>query len=258
MDLLGTIFSIFIIIASSMVILIIFIIIAIIIIISIIFHILKSMFKNPKRRPNKISKTNKKQNIQPQTKSIPSKNTHTKTNTKPYKKDDKFIFPREEYKKYHQEKNEENKKIEAFKKGEEFENYVENNLFPEKYFILLSKTHNYETNNKRYVEDSLKPDLKFRDKKTGKIFYVECKFRSNLYQNKFHWTKSDKQFDRYKDIELNENIETFIAMGLGGTANNPNKVYLMPLREIKYTALYPSVLKNWEITNIYNIFKIVN
>jgi hypothetical protein len=32
----------------------------------------------------------------------------------------------------------------------------------------------------------------------------------------------------------------------------------MPLREIKYTALYPSVLKNWEITNIYNIFKIVN
>jgi hypothetical protein len=47
-------------------------------------------------------------------------------------------------------------------------------------------------------------------------------------------------------------------MGLGGTANNPNKVYLMPLREIKYPALYPSVLRNWEITNIYDVFKIVN
>ena len=68
------------------------------------------------------------------------KPNHTKKRPykKPYKKDDRFIFPREEYKKYHQKKNEENKKLEAFKKGEEFENYVENNLFPEKYFILVT------------------------------------------------------------------------------------------------------------------------
>ncbi len=147
---------------------------------------------------------------------------------------------------------------EAFKKGEAFENYVENNLFPKKYFDLLSKTHNYKTNNKRYVEDSLKPDLKFRDKKTKKVFYVECKYRSNLFQDKFHWAKDDEQFNRYKNIEAEENIQTYIAMGLGGTASNPDKIYLMPLNEIKYPALYPSVLKNWEITNIYDVFKIVN
>jgi hypothetical protein len=187
-----------------------------------------------------------------------STNQSNTNNTTIDKNKEKFIFPREEYKKYHQKKNEENKKLEAFKKGEEFENYVENNLFPEKYFILLSKTHNYETNNKRYVEDSLKPDLKFKDKKTGKIFYVECKYRSKLYDDKFHWAKNDGQFNRYKDIESNENTETFIAMGLGGTPDNPDEIYLMPLKEIKYPALYPSVLRNWEITNIYDVFKIVN
>ncbi|WP_198005238.1 hypothetical protein [Methanothermococcus okinawensis] len=47
-------------------------------------------------------------------------------------------------------------------------------------------------------------------------------------------------------------------MGLGGTPENPDNVYLMPLNEIKYNALFPSVLKNWEITNKYDVFKIIN
>jgi hypothetical protein len=47
-------------------------------------------------------------------------------------------------------------------------------------------------------------------------------------------------------------------MGLEGTADNPEKIYLMPLKKIKYNALYQSVLKEWKIENIYDIFKIVN
>ena len=47
-------------------------------------------------------------------------------------------------------------------------------------------------------------------------------------------------------------------MGLEGTADNPEKIYLMPLREIKYTALYPSVLKDWKVNSVYDVFKIIN
>ena len=160
---------------------------------------------------------------------------------------DFIVLDREEYK----------KKL-AFKKGKEFELYVLDNLFPEKYFELLEMTHDHNTNSKRYVKSSLKPDFLFKDKKTGKIFYVECKYRSRLYKDKFHWAKNEEQFQRYKDIESNENIPVYIAMGLGGSADNPDKVFLMPLKEIKYIDLYPSVLKNWEIKNIYDVFRIIN
>jgi len=153
---------------------------------------------------------------------------------------------------------EEYRKKLAFKKGEKFEIYVMDNLFPEKYFKLLHKTHDFKTNSKRYVESSLKPDFLFEDKKTGKIFYVECKYRSNLYQDKFHWAKDDKQFQRYKDFESNENIPIYIAMGLGGTADNPERIFLMPLKEIKYPALFPSVLKNWEVNGLRDVFRIIN
>ncbi|AIJ05347.1 hypothetical protein JH146_0497 [Methanocaldococcus bathoardescens] len=159
----------------------------------------------------------------------------------------KLTLPEDEYRKWL-----------AHQKGEEFESFVLNNLFPEKYFELLDMTHNFETNSKRYVKKSLKPDFLLKDKKTGKIFYVECKYRSKLYQEKFHWAKDKEQFQRYKDIESNENIPVYIAMGLGGTADNPERIFLMPLKEIKYPALFPSVLRDWEINNIYDIFRIVN
>ncbi|AEH06351.1 hypothetical protein [Methanothermococcus okinawensis] len=146
----------------------------------------------------------------------------------------------------------------AHQKGEAFESYVLNQLFPEEYFEILDMTHNFETNSKRYVKKSLKPDFLLKDKKTGKIFYVECKYRSKLYQDKFHWAKSNEQSNRYRTIEKEENIQTYIAMGLGGTPENPDNIYLMPLKEIKYNALFPSILKNWEITNKYDVFKIVN
>ncbi|MBN2838224.1 MAG: hypothetical protein JXM74_05670, partial [Fusobacteriaceae bacterium] len=144
------------------------------------------------------------------------------------------------------------------KKGKDFETYTMDNLFPKETFDLLHVTPDAETNEKRYVESSRKPDLQFRDKKTGKIFYVECKYRSSLFNEKFEWTKSNEQAERYRNIEYLEEIPVFIAMGLMGTPEKPKKVFLMPLKDIKYNALYLSVLRDYEIKEVEDIFKIIN
>ena len=62
----------------------------------------------------------------------------------------------------------------SFKMGEKFENYVRESLFVKNYYDILERTHNYCNNNKDYVESSLKPDFKFRDKWSKKEFYVEA------------------------------------------------------------------------------------
>jgi hypothetical protein len=68
----------------------------------------------------------------------------------------------------------------SFRKGEEFENFVEHRIFEEDNYKLVSRTHNYAQNKIRYVEDSLKPDFKFRCLKTTFEFYVEAKYRSGF------------------------------------------------------------------------------
>jgi hypothetical protein len=88
---------------------------------------------------------------------------------------------------------------ESFHKGEDFEKYVEQYLFPKSHYDLLEKTHNYQTNSQNYVEASLKPDFKYRDRFTKKEFYVEAKFRTSDYKNKFVWC-NDKQLSRYQAI----------------------------------------------------------
>ena len=147
----------------------------------------------------------------------------------------------------------------SFEIGEAFENFVAEKLFPDNRFILTHRTPSFEMNNKRFCESSLKPDLGFRDKKTGKEFYVECKFRGSLNEDgKYNWTKDKDQANRYRNIQKNENKQVFVAMGLGGMSDDPRNIFLVPIDEIKYLELYPSVLQNWEVYNIYDIFNIIN
>ena len=65
----------------------------------------------------------------------------------------------------------------GFKKGEKFENYTES-FFPATDYDLVEKTHNTKTNDKRFIESSMKPDFGYQDKRTKKCFYVESKYRS--------------------------------------------------------------------------------
>ena len=135
---------------------------------------------------------------------------------------------------------------ESFKIGEQFENYVREKLFIPRYYDLLERTHNYQTNKEDYVKSSLKPDFKFADKWTKSEFFVEVKSRSGWLSadDKLIWC-NEKQLLRYK--EYNREIPVYVILGIGNNPNNPEYVSLLPLSQAKYTGLFESVIRKFEI-----------
>lgn len=133
---------------------------------------------------------------------------------------------------------------ESFKMGQKFEDYVREYLFVSNYYDLLEKTHDYNSNNKDYVESSLKPDFKFRDKWTKKEFYVEAKFRTSDYKGKIVWC-NDKQLSRYQEYHKKQPV--FLILGMGENPKYPEFLSLISLNHAKYTGLFVSVVEKFEI-----------
>jgi hypothetical protein len=137
-------------------------------------------------------------------------------------------------------------KPKSFFQGEQFEEYVENNLFPDSKYVLVKRTDNYERNRKRFSESSTDPDLLFRCRDTNQEFAVEAKYRSKPNRDgNLAWCK-EKQLKRYSEIDRN-NIPVFIAVGLGGVSHKPDRLFLFPVRFVKYINLNMSIAKKHEI-----------
>ena len=136
-------------------------------------------------------------------------------------------------------------KPDSFAKGEEFEEYVRKYIFPMSDYDLVQRTHNYNSNNVDFIESCLNPDFKFRDKKNGKEFYVEAKWRSGVYnkENKIEWCK-EKQLKRYKAIDNNEN-RVFIVLGFGDKPSKPDEIILFPISGCNFNGLYDSFLNKY-------------
>ena len=133
---------------------------------------------------------------------------------------------------------------EPFMVGLRFEDYV-SNLFSNKYFSIVEKTHSTETNQERYVESSMNPDFVFRYNPSSEMFAVECKYRTNLNnEGLLNWSYPE-QLKRYKEFSYQRRIPVFIVIGLGGNDNEPKKMFNIPLEEAKYPALYPSVFNRF-------------
>ena len=137
---------------------------------------------------------------------------------------------------------------EGFIKGEAFEKYIRDHLFIKDKFKILHRSHDYATNKNDYIDDSKLPDFKFREKRTGKEFWVEAKYRSTYHEDKVECYKP-YQLDRYKEID--EELPVYITLGLGGEPDSPDQVFLIPVKDIniKWPKLYRSFLEknNYEV-----------
>ncbi|MEZ4853258.1 hypothetical protein [Flavobacterium sp.] len=137
--------------------------------------------------------------------------------------------------------------MKSFEKGELFEKYVEEVLFPDSEYDLIHRTNNYKQNKDRISLDTLKPDFKFKCKRTNIEFYVEAKYRSNFNWEDMLDIMRYNQYERFLKIEKDEKIEIFIAIGYQGEPNNPKNISFIPLKKLKHFTLYHSFLLKFDI-----------
>ena len=136
------------------------------------------------------------------------------------------------------------KKTASYVKGDEFERYIRANLFPPASYVLLHKNHDFFTSQDFDIESSKEPDFKFKSQTNGIEFFVEAKYRSHFFRGKLEWCKT-YQLRRYQAI--NKNTPIFIVIGVGNNSTAPEQVYLIPMKEIKYTVLFQSFLRKYKI-----------
>jgi hypothetical protein len=132
----------------------------------------------------------------------------------------------------------------SYVKGDEFEQYVRDDLFPGELYSLLEKTHDYRDNRDDFIQSTTLPDFKFDAKHLGLEFYVEAKFRSRFQDQILEWCKFF-QLKRYQ--ELDNITPVLICIGLGGRPSAPERAFLMPVKHIKFVKLYPGFLQKYEI-----------
>jgi len=108
-------------------------------------------------------------------------------------------------------------------KGYQFECLIES-LFKKPDFTVLNRPHHYRERRRRdLTEEDIATDLKVRHNKTNIEFYVQCKYHSEI-DEETKWTDR-KHFRIYLDFYENKtNLDLFIAVGIGGTAENPNRL----------------------------------
>lgn len=140
-------------------------------------------------------------------------------------------------------------KPDSFYKGENFENYVEEFLFPEDKYTLIRRTDTFERNRKRFSESTNDPDLLFRCMQTQREFAVEAKYRTSLRNGQLSWCKM-YQMERYKEIDRIR-YPVFVAVGLQGTSIKPEEIFLFPVRKVKYINLNMDIALRYKLKTAY-------
>lgn len=129
---------------------------------------------------------------------------------------------------------------ESFVKGDEFESYVQSHLFPKDKYTLLRKTRKYKVNKVDFVESTKEPDYKFKSIKSGRVFFVEAKYRSSYFECEPY------QLKRYKEID--KKTPVYILIGIGQQPSAPEQIFLVPVKDIEYLRLFRSFLASYEIS----------
>ena len=116
-------------------------------------------------------------------------------------------------------------------------------LFPEEDFEVLKSAEHGED---QTVPGSAKMlDYLVRDKKTGKSFWVECKFRQHLDGKELSWT-TENQLESYKEFKKERKEPAFVVVGVGGFPSQPNEMFALPLDQAKQPQLPEHVYRQYQ------------
>jgi hypothetical protein len=132
------------------------------------------------------------------------------------------------------------------KNGDDFEKFVIQKFAKKNYKIKEWAGDKYI--NGIYAETTLHPDflVEFNFNNKSAEFFVECKWRHNYYKRGVEFA-TPGQFKRYKNFEKQREIPVFIAIGIGGKGNNPEKIYILPLNKVKSNFIPLDILNRFNI-----------
>jgi hypothetical protein len=131
-------------------------------------------------------------------------------------------------------------------KGERFEKFVLNK-FDAKDFSIVKRTFPIQGPGSHYNENNLDPDFSLRYIPSREKFAVEAKIRSKPYNSKIiEWCKT-YQLPRYKQFEYDEKIPVYIVIGIGDIPENPERMFLVPLKNVKSNELSLEFLSEYEM-----------
>jgi hypothetical protein len=116
-----------------------------------------------------------------------------------------------------------------YEQGRLFEEYIKN-LFNQDSFQLKRWRKSALIPPDTFISDICYPDLELIFVgKDNYPFAVECKWRSAFNINgKIDWA-SPEQIRTYLHFERKRAMPVFIAIGVGGSASNPKKLFVTPL-----------------------------
>ena len=101
-----------------------------------------------------------------------------------------------------------------------------------------------------YAEANMEPDLlfEFNLPQVSKQFAVECKWRSNWFKGGVSLS-SEARLQRYRSFQEKKGVPVFIAIGLGGKASAPLKVFMVPLAAFQSEYIAEQQIRKFEKQN---------
>lgn len=130
-------------------------------------------------------------------------------------------------------------------KGRLFEEFVVDR-FDERYYKIIHWQGD-KSYNGRHAESNRNPDLvmNLRTQSVNANFAVECKFRSNRLFNQPIQFCEERQLNNYKNYGHAQNIDVFLVLGLGGTANAPRDLFVLPIMTFNSNVIDPDQLRRY-------------
>lgn len=139
-------------------------------------------------------------------------------------------------------------------KGNEFEDYMIQLLGKAKGVQLVSRNSDYHKNGVS-ASENMEPDLKF--KLNSIPFSIECKWRKSFFNEEVFFAKN-YQIRNYNKYQIDRKQTVFVAFGIGGQPNSPEKLFLIPLAKIAEEYIGESEIKKYQVKSAEEIIELIN
>jgi len=123
---------------------------------------------------------------------------------------------------------------ENVKKGYLFEQWVVSQFLDRKF--QLQEWRSDKHFGEIYPASSRHPDLVFKmfTSSGQKVFFaIECKWRAKIYEGRLDWASVSKRVVYY-EFGTRLKMPVHIAIGIGGSPDQPEQTYLIPFEKIRY------------------------